>query len=255
MTFLQIKNLSVGIGSKTICQGLDLDIHTGQRWAILGMNGSGKTTLLHTLAGLHAMDSGDILLNEKPITSLTRRQMAQSTGLLLQDYEDNFPGTVLQTVLAGRHPHMHNWQWESPQDIQLAKDMLKKLELDNFFDRQITTLSGGERRRVALAMLLTQSPELFLMDEPTNHLDIHHQHHILQLFCELVAQENRTLIMVLHDINLALRYCDHALLLFENGEVLGGNIAEMLTTDNLQRLYQHPLVSIEGPTGPVFMPV
>lgn len=253
MAFMHTNNLSISIGNKNICQQLNLEINKGERWAILGMNGSGKTTLLHTLAGLRETDSGEIFLNDQPITSLTRRQTAQQTGLLLQDYEDNFPGTVLQTVLAGRHPHMHNWQWESEADIQLAKSILAKLELEDFSDRQLTSLSGGERRRVAIAMLLIQSPNLFLMDEPTNHLDIRHQHHILQLFSNLGTEENRTMLMVLHDINLAIRYCDHALLLFGNGETLAGEIADVMTTENLQRLYQHSLSVIEGPHGPVYV--
>ncbi|MDH5409257.1 MAG: ABC transporter ATP-binding protein [Gammaproteobacteria bacterium] len=255
MTLLKTNSLSVSIGTQTVCHQLELNINTGERWAILGMNGSGKTTLLHTLAGLREADSGDIMLNNTSISSLTRRQMAKQMGLLLQDYEDNFPGTVLQTVLAGRHPHMHNWQWESEADIQLAKDMLTKLGLEEFSDRQITSLSGGERRRVAIAMLLTQSPELFLMDEPSNHLDIRHQHQILQLFSNLTTQDNRTLLMVLHDINLAMRYCDHALLLFGNGETLAGEVTQVMTKENLQHLYQYPLELVEGPNGPIFTAV
>lgn len=251
---LEIRDLEVTIGNKTICQQFDLDIHRADRWAILGMNGTGKTTLLHTLAGLYPMTSGNIHLKGESLHSLSRRKSAQAMGLLLQDYEDNFPGTVLDMVLSGRHPYLHAWQWENADDVQRARDSLAQVGLNDFSDRQITTLSGGERRRVALAMLLTQSPDIYLMDEPTNHLDIHHQQQSLQLISELVEQQNKTVIMVLHDINLAIRYCDHALLLFEETAPLFGAIDEVMTEENLQRLFQHPLVSINGPNGKVFIP-
>lgn len=251
---LQTRDLTVTIGDKTICRHLELDIHADERWAILGMNGTGKTTLLHTLAGLHPIAAGSIHLNGESLPTLNRRLIAQSMGLLLQDYEDNFPGSVLDMVLSGRHPWLHAWQWETAEDIQQARAALAEVDLAEFSDRQITTLSGGERRRAALAMLLTQSPKIYLMDEPTNHLDIHHQHRILQLISDQVVQQHKTAIMVLHDINLAMRYCDHALLLYDGEAPLHGAIESIMTEENLEKLFRHPLVSTSGPNGKVFIP-
>lgn len=255
---LEIRDLSVDIGGKQICRDLSLTLCAGQRWGLLGVNGVGKTTLLHTLAGLRAPQQGMIRLFNQPISTLSRRVVAQKLGLLLQDEIDPFPGTVLETVLMGRHPHLGHWQWESEHDITIARDALQDVGLSNLESRQINTLSGGERRRLALATLLTQDPQLYLLDEPTNHLDPHHQIELLTLLSARISDsENtipRTLLMILHDVNLVTRFCDHLILLFGEGEVTCGPLEEILNTDCLERLYGHPMMALTGPGGPVYLP-
>lgn len=251
---LQTQALGVEIGGKTICRDLNLAITAGQRWGLLGVNGAGKTTLLHTLAGLRTPAQGQILLDNEALATLPRRSIAQKIGLLLQADEDAFPGTVLETVLSGRHPWLDAWQWEGQREYALARTALRDVELEDFEQRQINTLSGGERRRLALATLFTQDPQLFLLDEPTNHLDPHHQIELLSLLSERVDEKERASIMILHDINLATRFCDHLLLLFGEGEVLCGPAAEVLNTDTLSQLYGHPVIAVDGPNGPVFLP-
>ncbi|MDH5181385.1 MAG: ABC transporter ATP-binding protein [Gammaproteobacteria bacterium] len=251
---LQLHSIDIHIGDKLICRDLDLTVGRGECWAILGMNGAGKTTLLHSLAGLYPTAKGQITLNGVALGTMERKLIARSMGLLLQDYEDHFPGTVMDLVLTGRHPWLSAWQWESPLDKQLALTALEKVGLVAFADRQITTLSGGERRRAALATLLTQSPDILLMDEPTNHLDIHQQHRILTLVRDLVHEQNKTAVLVLHDINLAMRYCDHALLLYEDAKPLQGEINDVMTEKNLTELFKHPLTAMDGPNSRVFLP-
>ena len=248
------RGLTVAIGGKQVCADLDLDILAGERWALLGINGVGKTTLLHTLAGLREPAAGDVRLNGQPISAMPRRQVAQRLGLLLQEEGDAFPGTVLETALSGRHPHLGRWQWESAADIALAERALAQVGLQGLETRQTQTLSGGERRRLSLATLLTQDPQLFLLDEPTNHLDPHQQITLLKRLVAQTRDETRGLLMILHDVNLASRFCDHVLLLFGNGESLHGATAAVLTAENLQRLYGHPVVTLAGPHGPVFLP-
>lgn len=239
MSVISTENLTLSIGPADVCQNLNWEINQGDRWAILGVNGSGKTTLLHTLAGLHHSFTGNIKLQNKPVNTLTRKNIACQLGLLLQHQEDHFPGTVLETVLIGRHPHLKSWQWESENDLNIAREALKKVGLRNFEERSIQTLSGGERQRVALATLITQQTSILLLDEPVNHLDIHQQHEIMQFF----VSENlhHTLLFVLHDVNLATRYCNKALLLLRNGETLLGDCDKVLTEKNLATLYQHPI--------------
>lgn len=246
--------LSVSIAGKTICQGLDLQIQPGEAWAILGMNGVGKTTLLHTLAGLRPPRSGRIELLGDDISQLGKRQIAKNMGLLLQDYEDAFPGTVLQTVLTGRHPHMNSWQWESVEDLEIARDALSFVELVNFCERSILTLSGGERRRVALATLLCQQPRIYLLDEPTNHLDLRYQHQILKALSEQLGKLNKSALMIMHDVNLAMRYCDHALLLFAEGDFVAGTCNEVINRENLSRLYNYPMLGLQAAQGEIFIP-
>ncbi len=242
MSLIACNQLNVHIANKAVCNNLSLSINAGDNWAILGMNGCGKTTLLHTLAGLLPAASGEISLNQKHLNDLSRREVAQQLSLLLQHQEDHFPGTVIEAVLIGRHPHIKSWQWETENDKQLAIDALKLVGLENFSERSILTLSGGERQRVALATLLVQQTRIRLLDEPVNHLDIHHQHEVMKI---LTSNKNDIAnIFVLHDVNLAARYCDHALLMYGNGETRQGACADVLSEQNLSDLYQHPLQEI-----------
>lgn len=242
MSLISCNALNVKIADTHVCENLMLSINAGENWAILGMNGCGKTTLLHTMAGLLEPQAGEVILNKSNLNNLSRREVAQQVSLLLQHQEDHFPGTVLEAVLIGRHPHLKSWEWESENDKQLAIDTLSLVGLDNFSQRPILTLSGGERQRVALATLLVQQTKVRLLDEPVNHLDIHHQHEVMKI---LTANNDSTAnVFVLHDVNLAAQYCDHALLMFGNGKTVQGNYRDVLTEENLSKLYQHPIKEI-----------
>ena len=254
MSLLATTALHVTIGSTTVCRDLEITIDSGERWCVLGRNGTGKTTLLHTLAGLRPPASGDISLHNRPLAEIPRRSVAQHIGLLFQDNTDTFPATVLETVLTGRHPWLGPLQWESDRDLAIARRALQAVDLHDMEQRMVNTLSGGERRRTAIACLLTQEPQLLLLDEPTNHLDIHHQIRMLDLLQQHVAQAARAQLLVMHDLNLAVRYCNCFLLLFGNGETVQGTAAAVLTQENLERLYQHPLHAIAGPQGTVWLP-
>jgi len=253
-TLLETQSLTLEIGGKTVCSELNVEISAGQHWGLLGINGVGKTTLLHTLAGLRAPAQGEVLLGGTLIDELPRRNIAQKIGLLLQNDDDAFPGTVMETVLTGRHPWLSQWQWESDDDRALALTALKNMELEGLDQRQVNTLSGGERRRLGLATLLTQNPQLFLLDEPTNHLDPHHQIELLSLLSQQVTNSQRASLMILHDINLATRFCDHLMLLFGEGETLCGPAEDILNIEILTRLYGHPVIAVDGPNGPIFLP-
>jgi iron complex transport system ATP-binding protein len=254
MSLLETCALQVTIGDTAVCRDLDLTINAGERWCILGCNGAGKTTLLLTLAGLRPPQSGRIALQQQALSALPRRQIARRIGILFQDQADAFPANVLDTVLTGRHPWLGPLQWEGAADLEMARTALQAVGLAGIEQRSVTTLSGGERRRLGIATLLTQDPQLLLLDEPTNHLDIHHQIQTLQLVSDLAADGTRALLLVMHDLNLAARYCDRFLLLFGNGETAQGNAAEVLTRPNLERLYQHPLLALQGPQGRVWVP-
>lgn len=249
----EARQLDVSIAGKVICRDLNLQIRAGECWAVLGSNGAGKTTLLRTLAGLHRADAGTVLLHDTPLSTLAPRAIAQHVGLVLQDYEDIFGGNVLQTALMGRHPWLRAWQWESPQDVQRADAALQEVDLSGFDARDLLTLSGGERRRAHLATLLTQDPPLLLLDEPANHLDLRHQVMIFEVLKQRAAQ-GHAVVTALHDINTAVRYCDHALLLFENGVTQCGPAAEIITEANISRLFKHPVRRIAADTGHVFIP-
>lgn len=254
MALLHANQLDCSIGERTLWQGLELEVSRGQCWGVLGSNGSGKTTLLHTLAGLPSPATGLVNLTGKGLTSLSRGDVARQLGLLLQDSHDPFPESVWENVLSGRHPHLGRWQQETEHDHALARSALEIMDLAGLESRPVQSLSGGERRRLAIATLLTQDPALLLLDEPLNHLDLCHQHRLLQLLYRLCSEGEKAVVMVLHDPNQALRYCGHVLLLEGDGSWITGRSEELLTPARLSQLYGCEISEIEQNGRRFFLP-
>jgi iron complex transport system ATP-binding protein len=236
-------SVSVHAGRRELVRELSVQFTPGEVLAILGRNGSGKTLTLHTLAGLRESAAGEVLLDGTAIRELKRRAVALRLGLLPQDLEDGFVTTAIEQVLIGRHPHLALWQWESADDERVAHEALAAVDMSDFAARRTDTLSGGEQRRVAVAALLAQQPEIFLLDEPTNHLDPHHQLTVLGLFRDL-ADSGRTVITTLHDPTLAARFADRVLLLFGDGRWALGPVATTLTAAALSELYLAPMIEL-----------
>lgn len=254
MTLLATRQLSVGIGGRILFRDLNFQLQPGERWALLGGNGAGKTTLLHTLAGLRPALAGGIELEGKPLSGWSPRALACIRGVLFQDSQDTFPATVLETALTGRHPYLRFWEFETDADREIAHAALAAVELETMTQRPVNTLSGGERRRLALATLLVQNPQLLLLDEPTNHLDLHYQVRLLDLLCERARERDGGLLISLHDVNLALRFCTHAWLLFGDGTTLAGTITDVISTAALERLYRCRIRAVGSGTERAYLP-
>ena len=173
---------------------------------------------------------------------------------MFQTRSDPFPATVLETVLTGRHPYIKHWQWESQDDVDLAKDALQQVDLAGMEHRYVNTLSGGERQRVAIATILTQQPKVYMLDEPTNHLDIQHQMQLMQLLRETNERQQSAIMMILHDLNLTSRFCSHVVMLFGNGKVISGDTKDLLTEDKLETLYNYPIKIVSHDSTQVFIP-
>jgi iron complex transport system ATP-binding protein len=235
-TLLECRGIDVCVESRTLVRGLNLRVRRGSMLAVLGPNGSGKSLSLHTFAGLRAPKAGELLILGRPLSGWPRRALAREMALLPQNVEDPFPASVMETVLLGRHPHIPRWQWESPRDLAIASEALLAVGLAGYEDRDVLTLSGGERRRAALAAVLAQTPRIFLLDEPTNQLDPNHQLEALQLLRER-ADRGAAVIVTLHDPNLAERFADDALLIGRNGDWQCGRAADILTAPHLSTLY------------------
>jgi iron complex transport system ATP-binding protein len=244
MSALQIQQLGLTMAGRQLIKPFDLSLETGQCWAVLGLNGSGKTSLLHTLAGLRPIDMGQVTVDGEALGDMPPRLRARRISLLFQQHQEQFPCTVMESVLIGRHPHLPALQMESESDRQLAQDVMKQVGLHGFAERDVRSLSGGEHQRMALARLLLQDTPIRLLDEPSNHLDIQHQIALLSLL-KKQNREQRLTIMALHDINLALRFCDHVLMLMPGGQVVAGPSASLLNAENASRLYQHPMQLME----------
>ncbi len=233
---LECRDIDVCVESRTLVRGLSLQVGRGSMLAVLGPNGSGKSLSLHTLAGLRPPRAGHLLISGRPLAGWPRRALARELALLPQNVEDPFPATVIETVLLGRHPHIARWQWESARDFAIASDALAAVGLAGYEERDVLTLSGGERRRAALAAVLAQTPRIFLLDEPTNQLDPNHQLEALQLLRER-ADAGAAVIVTLHDPNLAERFADSALLIGKDGDWQCGRVADILTPQHLSTLY------------------
>ncbi len=252
---LGCKQLDVSIASVQVVQRLELDFKPGSFWALLGPNGVGKTTLLNCLAGLRAADQGKVELNGQDIQAMPRRKLARQLSMLQQHSAYVFDSSVLQTALTGRHPHLGLLEREGPADFALARSALSGVDLQGLDDRCVTTLSGGEARRLAFASLLVQQAPVMLLDEPSNHLDLKHQVQIMQMIRKLSVQQGGIAIAALHDVNLAMSYCSHALMLLGSGEWRAGPIAEMLTASSLERIFGCPMEALQGKSGVRFYPL
>lgn len=252
MSTLAASGLTVAVGERVLVEGLDLTVGPGDVLVVLGRNGTGKTLLLHTLAGLRAPGAGTVTLDGRPLQAWRRRDLARRLGLLLQIYEDAFPLDVLDAVLIGRHPHIDFWQWEGARDREVARAALAAVDMTGMEARAVDTLSGGERRRVAIATLLAQEPALYLLDEPLNHLDPQHQIAVLEHFAGL-ARSGHGVVASLHDPNLAVRFGTHALLLHGDGRWQSGPVADVVTAQNLSALFRTPIVQVPFPGGAVFV--
>ena len=250
---LRLDGLVIPVPERPPGAALNLTVEPGQCWGVLGPNGVGKTTLLHTLAGLRSPRAGQVLLGERPLTALGRRRVARQLALVFQDHHDGFPATVLETALIGRHPHLGVWDIEGGEELALARAALAEVDLADYEARLVSTLSGGERQRLAIATALTQNPALCLLDEPTNHLDLHHQVAVLRLIGRRV-EAGGSAVLCLHDLNQAIRHCDHLLLLYPDGQACWGPTGEMLVHSALERLYDQPLAMGEVDGTPVFLP-
>ena len=250
---LACRGLVLEVPGRTLCRDVAFDVHTGECWVIVGRNGAGKTTLLQALAGLRPPAAGAIMLAGEPIADYPPRKRAQRLGFLPQDTFDAFPVTALEIALGGRHPHIPRWRPESAADVMQARDALMAVGMDDAAMRDVQTLSGGERRRVALAMLLAQDPEVMLLDEPTNHLDIAHEVRSLELLARLAHERGRAVVMALHDLTLAVRYATHAVLL--GGEkVEAGPASALLNAEKLSALFGQELVAVAHSRGTAFLP-
>lgn len=226
---LRTENLTVSYGAQTVLDGLSLALPAGKITALLGPNGCGKSTLLNCFSRLLTPDSGEILLDEKPIAGFSARQLARRGFTAATPFipEDHCTGTGFLrpqpvAVVVGRL---------SAEDNERVNVAMSQTRTRNLADRRLTQLSGGQRQRAFLAMVLAQDTPLILLDEPTTYLDINHQVELMRLMVELKRQ-GKTVVTVLHDLNQASRYCDH-LVVLASGRVMAQGAPEAVMKPEL----------------------
>lgn len=206
-------------------KGLNVNIEQGNITTILGPNGSGKSTLLSLFCGLNKAKSGKILINNKDINSLKCKDIAKKIAVVHQQNTIPSDITVEEVVAYGRLPHKKYFQGNSKEDEKIIEWSIEKTGLENLKTKAVMSLSGGERQRVFIAMALAQKSEILFLDEPTTYLDIYHQVEVLELVKKLNKEENLTVVMVLHDINQALKYSDN-IIVMKKGKIIEAGIGE-----------------------------
>ncbi|MFS0920965.1 ABC transporter ATP-binding protein [Brevibacillus sp. 179-C 1.1 NHS] len=237
MQALETQRLTLSYGERNIIEALDLNIPRGKITVFIGSNGSGKSTLLRSLARLLKPKEGAILLEGESIAKRSTKEVAKRLAILPQGPSAPEGLTILQLVKQGRYPYQ-NWlqQW-SEEDEQMVNKALAATQLTDMANRAVDSLSGGQRQRAWIAMTLAQGTETILLDEPTTYLDMSHQIEILDLLFELNQTEQRTIVMVLHDLNLACRYAHHIVAVHDQTVVAEGAPGVVLTTDLVRTVF------------------
>lgn len=233
---LECQNLSFSYQQNKVIKDISLSFEAGQMIGLIGPNGAGKSTLLNLLMGLTPPAEGKVLLNERPLKSYARREIARHISLVPQNVSIGYAFTVREIVAMGRNPHLGSFKPESNQDLELIEQALCKTDLINMQNRRVDQLSGGERQRVFIARALAQQTPLLLMDEPTASLDLCHQLDILTLLSNL-AEEGHLVITAIHDLELASRFCHRLILLSQGTVTADGKAEEVLTQTNLKQYF------------------
>lgn len=235
---LQIADLTLGYGCRTLVQGLSLRVAGGEVLAVLGPNGAGKSTFIRTVAALHPARSGQLRLDDQDLVRMKVPQRARQLAYLAQSTHA-VATSVFDAVLLGRMPH---FGWHAGQDdLQRVQQILARLGLLGLAARRCTELSGGELQKVLIARALAQQPRLLLLDEPVNHLDLANQLEVLALVRQAACEEGLVALVVLHDLNLALRFADRYLLLQGPQGCHQGRMHE-LQAGQVEQVYRVPVV-------------
>ena len=244
---LRAEDLSVRFARTTVLDRLSVALPDGKVTAIVGPNACGKSTLLRSLARLQPASGGQVILDGKSIAAQNSRSVAKRLAILSQSPVAPEGLSVRDLVLRGRTPHQSAWRQFSTEDAAAVEAALQSTGLTALADRAIDTLSGGQRQRAWIAMALAQDTQLLLLDEPTTYLDLPHQIELLKLVHSLNRTTGRTVAMVLHDINLAARFCDHVIALRGGAVHSQGSAQEVITVTMMAEVFDLPCSIIPDP--------
>jgi iron complex transport system ATP-binding protein len=247
----------LGYGDTVVVHDLDLQLADGSFTAIVGPNGCGKSTLLRALGRLLRPTAGTVLLDGRAITSTPTREVAKVLGLLPQTPLAPEGLTVADLVARGRHPHQSWWRQWADDDEAVVAEALRWTDMADLADAPVDALSGGQRQRAWISMALAQGTDLLLLDEPTTYLDLAHQVDVLELVGRLHAERGRTVVVVLHDLNLAARYAERLVAMKDGVLVASGTPEEVLTEQLLAEVFELEARVVPDPvTGtPMVVPV
>ena len=232
---IRINDVGFSYASVPVLSGISLDIKGPGFVSILGPNGVGKSTLIHCINKILQPKSGSVLINGKDVRDISIKELAKDVGYVPYSANDTFPLTVVDTVMMGRHPHS---KWNTlDRDLDIVYDTLRMLGISHLAMRQFNELSAGQHQKVMLARGLVQEPQILLLDEPTSNLDIRHQLDVTKMLKRLSEERGILIVMISHDINIAAKFADQVILMFQGRIYDVGTPAEVITEDNLRSVY------------------
>jgi cobalamin transport system ATP-binding protein len=234
---IHLQNLCFSHGNTPIIKHLSSRFSPGKFYGILGPNGSGKTTLLDLISGFTSPDKGQVLVDKTNISAMSKKQIARTLALVSQNYYINFPFSVEEVVMMGRHPYIDRFSHPSKFDKTLVSEVMDKAGISHLRQRRVTELSGGEKQRCIFARALCQATPVLLLDEAFSNMDISHTLHLLGLIKEIATATKGTIICVLHDLNLAAAWADEILFLKDGEIVAKGNTREVMSRENIERVF------------------
>ncbi|EHK82754.1 ABC transporter ATP-binding protein [Rhodococcus pyridinivorans] len=251
------ENLELGYGNRTVVENLDLQVPPGRITCIVGANACGKSTLLRSMSRLLSPRGGHVLLDGKDVHRLPAKKLARTLGLLPQSPIAPEGIVVADLVGRGRHPHQRVLSRWSREDDAAVADALAATHTTELAERSVDELSGGQRQRVWIAMVLAQQTDLLLLDEPTTFLDVSHQVEVLDLLTDLNRDRGTTIVMVLHDLNLAARYADHLVAMADGSIYVSGDPSDVLTGETVKAVFGLDSRVISDPVSgkPLVLPV
>ena len=234
---MEAKKVSFSYGEQPFITGLDATIKKGCVTTIIGPNGSGKSTLLNLLAKQEKVSEGTITFNDKNINSISQKELAKELAIVFQQHTSPGDITVERLIYYGRVPHKKFWEIENNEDEEIVQWALEVTNLGHLKDRALAELSGGERQRAWIAMALAQKPQVLFLDEPTTYLDVYYQLEVLELARKLNQTLGLTVVMVLHDINQAMQYSDHVIVMKKGKVAYSGKVEEVFTEQMIEEVY------------------
>ena len=253
---LEIRNLSLSMGGKKILRDVSFQVPEGGYLCVVGPNGAGKTSLVKCLMRIYARWNGTVKIRGRQVSGMTQRELAREIGYVSQADDRFFPFTTAQFLLMSRYPNLSPLSRAGDRDHQAVRDAMVLTGIEGFADRDMRTLSGGERQKVFIAAALAQGARILLLDEPTTFLDPFHEGQVLAIIDRLRRLSGTTVISVTHDINHALIHAEQVLALVEGEMVFDGSPPDLLAPSNLKRIFGREFTLVPHPVSgkPVVVP-
>lgn len=232
------RNLTFAYAEKPVLEDISLDFQAGEFTGVIGPNGSGKSTLLKLIAGILPSPPDTVFFKDRELSDYKKKELAAAMAWIPQEKQMAFSFKVIDIVLMGRHPYLSPLSFEGRDDYRIAQEAMALTQVTEFAERSFTEISGGEKQRVMIASAISQQPEVMLLDEPTAALDIKYQMEILKILKRLNEQEGKSLILAMHDLHLASKFCQRLILLKKGKVFCEGPPSEVLKKEILEEVYE-----------------